>query len=65
MALSNRAEGGVGVVFGWCRQAQLSGKTLFTGMILQRKAAPDGSRLSPPWLALPGAAALALEMLRG
>jgi hypothetical protein len=45
MALSNCTEGGVGVVFGWCRQGQLCGKTFFTGMILQRKAAPDRSRL--------------------
>ena len=45
MALSNSTERGVGVIFGWRRQGQLCGKTFFTGMILQYKAAPDGSRL--------------------
>ena len=39
MALSNRTEGGVDVVF------ELCGRTFVTGMILQRKAAPRGSRL--------------------
>jgi hypothetical protein len=38
MALSNPTEGAVGVIF------ELCGKTFLTGMILQRKGAPGGSR---------------------
>ena len=45
MALCNRAEVGVGVVFDRWRWARLCGKGVVAGLILQRKAAPNGSRL--------------------